>query len=88
VPLAVVAPLKEKRLPDSLPPRPEGYPWHPRATNSTAREVLCRSTPALCGSILALETNSLARTPRNPPEPSPSLGDLHFSARRGPPAGG
>ena len=33
---------KRKGLPESLRPRPDGYPWHPRATNSTAREVLAR----------------------------------------------
>ena len=55
------------------------------AKNSTAREVLAGLDAGALRQHLALglETNSLARTPRSPPEPSPSLGDLLFRARPG-----
>ena len=49
-----------RRLPEPLRPRPDGYPLHPCATNSTAREVLARLDAGALRQHLALgwETKS------------------------------
>ena len=77
-----------RRLPEPLRPRlrlPVGYKC---AKNSTAREVLAGSTPALCGSIWRWAGDKFPRedsSERSRALP-PSLGDLLFPARRAPPA--
>ena len=45
---------KRKRLPALLQLGPDGYPWHPRATNSAARDVLARLDAGALRQHLAL----------------------------------
>ena len=79
---------KRKRLPALLQLGPDGYPWHPRATNSAARDVLARLDAGALRQHLALgwETKSRREDSAEPSRALPKPGGLAFPRPSRPPA--
>ena len=79
---------KRKGLPASLRPRPDGYPWHPCATNSTARDVLARLDAGALRQHLALgwETKSRREDSSERSRALPKPGVFAFPRPSRPPA--